>query len=211
MKYRLKMLRLAWRIAPIGGASDGTEDDAAKAAAEKQAAEKAAADADGKTTEDPPLAAAGEKALEAFKQRAREAEAALKDRDAKIKAFEDRDKTDQERLAEEVAQAKADAEAARAEAQTAKVEADRIRVGAELKLPLDVADRIQGTTYEEMLEDGKKLAAWAKPAEATDFDGGSRTSTKSPDRDEVVRLMKEDPGEFNRRLDAGEIPADALA
>lgn len=161
--------------------------------------------------ENPPLAAAGEKALEAFKRRAREAEAREKELAAKVQTFEDRDKTDQERLTAEVEKAKAEVEAARAEAETAKAVADRIRVGAELNLPLDVADRIQGSTYDEMLEDGKKLAAWAKPAEATDFDGGSRTATKSPDRDEIVRLMKEDPAEFNRRLDAGEIPADALA
>lgn len=162
-------------------------------------------------TEDTPLAAAGEKALEAFKKRAREAEAQAKELAAKVQSFEDRDKTEQERLADEVEKARAEVEAARAEAQTARVEADRVRIGSELNLPLEVADRIQGSSYDEMLEDGKKLAVWAKPAAATDFDGGSRTVAKSPDRDEIVRLMKDDPTEFNRRMEAGEISSDALA
>lgn len=154
--------------------------------------------------EEKELGPAGEKALEAFKKRAREAEAALKERDEKIKDFEDRDKTEQEKLAEQAAEAKAEAD--RLSAENA-----RIKAGLEAGLDPDLFDRIVGDTPEAMVEDARSLAAKMKPKQTEDFDGGARKTAKSPDRAALVELMKNDPEEFNRRVDAGEIPADALA
>lgn len=156
------------------------------------------------TGEDAKLGPAGEKALDAFKKRAREAEAEKKALEAKVKEFEDRDKSEQEKLAEQAAEAKAEAE-------RMKTENARIKAGLEAGLDPDLFDRIVGDTPEAMVEDAKGLAAKMKPKAAEDFDGGPRKTAKSPDREGLVELMKNDPAEFNRRVDAGEIPADALA
>ena len=136
----------------------------------------------------------------AAKQAMRELEEAQK----RIKEFEDRDKTEQERLADEAA-------AAKAEVEKHKNENLRLRVAAEKNLPADLIDRLQGDNLEDLLADADKFLELMKPAEATDFDGGSRATAKAPSRDEIVRLAKEDPVEFNRRVDAGEISAADLA
>jgi hypothetical protein len=156
------------------------------------------------TVEDKELGPAGEKALEAFKKRARDAEAEKKALEAKVKEFEDRDKSEQEKLAEQ-------AEQARAEAEKAKLDNARMKAGLEAGLDPELFDRIVGDDFDAMVEDAKGLAAKMKPKQTQDFDGGARKTTKSPDRAALVELMKNDPEEFNRRVDAGEIPADALA
>jgi len=155
-------------------------------------------------TEDSPLGPAGEKALEAFKARARKAESEAKELAARVKEFEERDLSEQERLAKT-------AEEARVAAERAESENLRLRIAVEKGLPIDLADRMVGKSREELEADADELAAFIKPPEVRDFDGGARKSVKGIDRDEALRLIREDPDEFHRLKDAGEIPPDVFA
>ena len=153
---------------------------------------------------DNPLGPAGEKALEAFKARARKAESEAKELAARVKEYEERDLSEQERLAKAAEEAKVAAESAEAENL-------RLRIAVEKGLPLDLADRMVGKTREELEADADQLAGFIKPREVRDFDGGARQSVKGIDRDEAIRLLREDPSEFHRRREAGEIPPDVFA
>lgn len=177
----------------VEAAPESVDPDAAEAVEEVR-----------KTDDDTPLGPAGEKALEAFKARARKAESEARELAARVKEFEDRDLSEQERLAKTAEEAKAAAEKAEAASL-------RLRVAVEKGLPVDMADRMVGNTREELEADADQLAAFMKPREVRDFDGGARQSVKGIDRDEAIRLLREDPEEFHRRRDAGEIPADVLA
>ena len=84
----------------------------------------------GKRSRDAQLGPQGEKALEAFKQRARDAEARLR-----------------------VVTVEAEAEAERLRAENARMKAAMLA-----GLDPDLADRIHGTTPDEMLEDAKRFA-----------------------------------------------------
>ncbi len=44
-------------------------------------------------------------------------------------------------------------------------QADRLRVASQLGLPVDVADRLRGDTFDELLEDGKTLQKLLKTAD----------------------------------------------
>lgn len=155
-------------------------------------------------TDDNPLGPAGEKALEAFKTRARKAEAEAKELAARVQEFEERDLSEQERLAKS-------AEEARVAAEKAEAENLRLRIAVEKGLPLDLADRMVGQTREELEADADNLSAFIRPREVRDFDGGARQSVKTIDRDEAIRLLREDPSEFHRLRESGEIPPDVFA
>lgn len=154
--------------------------------------------------DDTPLGPAGEKALEAFKKRAREAEAEAKELAAKVKQFEERDLSEQEKLQKA-------AEEARVAAEKAEAENLRIKVAVEKGLPLELADRMVGKNREDLEADADRLAALVKPREVQNFDGGARQTVKGVDREEAIRLLREEPEEFHRRREAGEIPDDILA
>lgn len=154
--------------------------------------------------EDPALGPAGEKALEAFKKRARQAEAEAKELANKVKEYEERDLSEQERLAKA-------AEEAKAEAKRVEGENLRLKVALEKNLPSELIDRLKGDSVEELEADADHLLTLVKPKEAQDFDGGARQSVSSPTRDDAIKLLREDPDEFFRRKEAGEIPADILA
>jgi hypothetical protein len=110
------------------------------------------------------LGEAGKKALEAERRNAR---AAARERDAlaaKLKEFEDRDKSESERAAEK---------AAAAEKRVAELEAHatRLEVAFENGLTPAQAKRLVGSTREELEADAKELLATFKPAssdESTD-------------------------------------------
>lgn len=156
------------------------------------------------TTDDNPLGPAGEKALEAFKKRARQAEAEAKELANKVKEYEERDLSEQERLAKA-------AEEAKTEAKRVESENLRLRVALDKNLPSELIDRLKGDSVEELEADAEHLLTLVKPKEAQDFDGGARQSVSSPTRDDAIKLLREDPDEFFRRKEAGEIPADILA
>jgi hypothetical protein len=154
--------------------------------------------------EDPALGPAGEKALEAFKARARKAETEAKELANRVKEYEERDLSEQERLAKA-------AEEAKAEAKRVESENLRLKVALEKNLPSELIDRLKGDSVEELQADADHLLTLVRPKEAKDFDGGARQSVSSPTRDDAIKLLREDPDEFFRRKEAGEIPADILA
>lgn len=86
----------------------------------------------------------------------------------KLKAFEDRDKTETQRLTEERDALKAERDATRADALRARV--------ALLKgLPVDLVDRLRGNDEESMAQDADRLLALIKPGRpAGDIDQGIR-------------------------------------
>lgn len=154
--------------------------------------------------EDAPLRPEGEKALEAWKSRARKAEAEQKELAARVREFEERDLSEQERLAKS-------AEEAKRAAEEAARENLRLKVALEKNLPSEMIDRLRGDTLDELYEDAETLLALVKPREVQDFDGGARRPAKTIDRTEAVRLLQENPDEFYRLRDEGKIPDDVLA
>jgi hypothetical protein len=100
----------------------------------------------------------------------------------KLKEFEDRDKTEAQKLAE----GKAEAER---EAATAKQELMRYRVAASKKLPAELADRLKGATEEEMAEDADRLLEvfGTRKAQTPSYDGGVRQSARPTSMNDLIR------------------------
>lgn len=123
-----------------------------------------AARASADTTEAPeapasPLGESGEKALKAERAARRAAEKATSEALAKVKAFEDAQKSETERLADQLQQYQT-------EAATAKAEALRLRVAAETGLPADLHEFLVGDDEEQVRAQAQKLMA--ATAAATD-------------------------------------------
>jgi hypothetical protein len=119
------------------------------------------------------LGDAGKKALEAERRNAR---AAAKERDAlaaRLKEFEDRDKSEATRALER-------AEAAEKAAAAAEARALRLEVASEKGLTPAQAKRLVGETREELEADADELVATFKPAESDDPDP-SESVTESLD------------------------------
>ena len=87
------------------------------------------------------------------------AEKAAADALAKVKEFEDRDKTELEKLTDQISKAKAEADQARAEAL-------RLKVAAQSGLPADLHEFLVGNDEEELRAKAQKLMA--ATAAATD-------------------------------------------
>lgn len=104
----------------------------------------------------------------------------------KLKEFEDRDKTDAQKLSERAA----DAEKAAAEA---KAELMKFQVAAAKNIPASLAARLQGATPEELAADADRLLADLKThqqATAPSFDGGVRDIPPAPtDMNARIRQM----------------------
>jgi flagellar hook-length control protein FliK len=141
-------------------------------------------------TDDVPagLGEAGQKALAAERKRAAAAEKQAKasqkqldDLAKKLQAFEDRDKTEAQKLAE----AKA---AAESEAATAKQELMRYRVAAKKKLPAELANRLRGATEQEMETDADSLLEVFGQRSTPSYDGGVRKPAPAPtDMNALIR------------------------
>jgi len=145
-----------------------TTDDAATATA-------------GDPTPDASLGAAGEKALEAFKVRAREAEKQTKDLAAKVKKYEDRDKSESDKAAEKAAEAEK-------RATNAETKLMRVEIAAAKGLDPDMAARLVGDTREELEADATAFAKKIK-APTPGFDGGARSAAPDLDVDAGIRRM----------------------
>jgi len=135
------------------------------------------------------LGEAGQKALAAERKRAAAAEKQAKasqkqlaELSARLQEFEDRDKTEAQKLAE----AKT---AAEREAATAKQELMRYRVAATKKLPAELADRLKGATEEEMAEDADRLLEvfGAQQRQTPSYDGGVRQSARPTSMNDLIR------------------------
>ncbi|WP_432794488.1 hypothetical protein [Rhodococcus ruber] len=99
---------------------------------------------------DQPLGETGLRALQAERDARAAAERAAAELAARVKSFEDANKTAEERAAEQLA------EAQRTAAENA-TKALRYEIAAEAGLPLSAAGRLQGSTREEMLADAVSL------------------------------------------------------
>jgi hypothetical protein len=109
-----------------------------------------AATATDETAQQPELGDAGQRALREERRKAREA---AKERDAlqaRLKEYEDRDKTEQQRLTESQA-------AAEQRAQAAELRAARLEVAHEKGLTPAQAKRLVGTTREELEADAEEV------------------------------------------------------
>lgn len=100
---------------------------------------------------DKPLGPAGEKALEEWKRRAKEAEATAKTAADRVREFEDRDKSELEKAQAAAARATADAE-------TARTELARTRILAEHGLSEADAEFLPTGTEDEMRAAATRLA-----------------------------------------------------
>jgi ketosteroid isomerase-like protein len=125
--------------------------------------------------------AAERKAKTAAEKQAKAAQKQLDDLTKKLQAFEDRDKTEAQKLAE----AKAVAES---EAATAKQELMRYRVAAKKKLPAELANRLRGATEEEMETDADSLLEVFGQRSTPSYDGGVRKPAPAPtDMNALIR------------------------
>lgn len=128
----------------------------------------------GEPPNDAPLGDAGEKALEAWKQRAKDAEKAAREAQQRVQQYEDANKSELEKLAGKLTkaeQAKADAEARLL----------RYEVATEKQIPADAMDLLTGSTREELEAKADKLLTFVKKPEATpEFDGGARDPAPAP-------------------------------
>lgn len=99
---------------------------------------------------DEPLGEGGMKALKAERETNKQLKATIAELSEKVKAFEDKDKTEAEKQAEALA-------TARKTAEEASLKADRYEVAAAKGIPLTAAARLRGSTREEMEADADDL------------------------------------------------------
>lgn len=123
-------------------------------------------------TDDEPLGEAGEKALDAWKQRARAAESQVKELSPLAQKARDLEEANKSELDKATSQR----DVLKSERDEKAAENLRLRVALEKKLPSELIDRLQGNSKEEIEADADELLKLVKPADATDFDGGARTA-----------------------------------
>lgn len=100
----------------------------------------------------------------------------------KLKEFEDRDKTEAQKLAE--AKTAAEQRAASAEQQLM-----RFKVAAAKNLPANLAGRLQGSTEEEMAADADSLLEilGAQQQQTPSYDGGVRKAARPTSMNDLIR------------------------
>lgn len=115
------------------------------------------------------LGDAGKRALEAERQARRDAEAQAKELAAKVQQFEDANKTETQRLAEQAQTAATEAAAATRQLQQMQAALAAAPPGMDAATVATLAGRIQGATPEEMQADAAalfQLTAGAQPVAA---------------------------------------------
>ncbi|MEU9495421.1 hypothetical protein AB0D73_27085 [Streptomyces sp. NPDC048215] len=137
------------------------------------------------------LGEGGKKALDA-ERRARAAaektataaQKQLDDMAKRLQAFEDRDKSEAQKLADRV-------QAAETEAATASSRLLRYEVAAQKKLPAGWANRLQGSSKEELEADAEALLKElgdTRQRQSPDYDGGVRKPAPAPtDMNALIR------------------------
>lgn len=102
----------------------------------------------------------------------------------KLKEYEDRDKSEAEKVADRLKEAEAKASAA-------EQRYLRASVGADKGLDRVLWDRLQGSTEEEMATDADSLLAVLAPRNGTaSFDAGPKGGTSKPDADMSALIRK---------------------
>lgn len=132
-----------------------------------------------------PLGPEGEKALEAFKQRAREAEKERNALRSRVEEFENANKSEQEKLEGKLVDAEKRAE-------SNQTQLLRYEVAAEKELPLKWASRLSGSTKEELEADADELLKEINPGPRTNHDPGPRDSADDPA--DMTRLIRRRAG-----------------
>lgn len=125
-------------------------------------------DDDGKPDDKPELGESGKKAIDAMKRERNAALKELKDLRTKVKEFEDKDKTEAERLAEAAEDAKSRAAKAEANARRLTTAMERAPEGATLAQIRAVAKRLSGDTDEELETDADELFELLAPKSTED-------------------------------------------
>jgi hypothetical protein len=101
----------------------------------------------------------------------------------KLKEYEDRDKTEAQKLAERAA-------AAEQQAADAQAELTRYRVAADKKLPAELASRLRGATPEEMAADADELLSLLnaqQQRQTPSYDGGVRQPARPASMNDLIR------------------------
>lgn len=127
--------------------------------------------------------AAERKAKAAAEKQAKAAQKQLDELSKRLQEFEDRDKTEAQKLAERAA-------AAEKQAETAQAELMRYRVAAEKKLPAELAARLRGSTPEEMAADADELLSLLnaqQQRQTPSYDGGVRQSARPTSMNDLIR------------------------
>lgn len=124
------------------------------------------------------------KAIRAQKEIARKAKAERDAYAAKIAEYEDRDKTEQQKLAERATQFERELQLERQAKMLLEVAVEKGLVGERAAL----ASRLQGNTKEELAADADALLALLADRQETGFDGGARgTPPNAGGMDEHIR------------------------
>ena len=143
------------------------------------------------------------RAIEAERNRRRKVQAQRDDALAKIKEYEDAQKSEDEKREEALAAAKAEAEQYKAIIHQLEVKQRRADVAAAKNLPPKLAGRLTGETIEEieadadaLLEDLGTLPVEAQPP----GDGGARNPVKPKDLNEQIAEAERN-GDFRKAMD----------
>lgn len=106
----------------------------------------------------------------------------LREKASRFDELEEAGRTDLERATTERDQLKT-------ELTTSQVENLRLRVALEKKLPVELIDRLKGSSEEEFKADADALLQLVKPAEEKppSFDGGARSSAPASDMNTFIR------------------------
>lgn len=111
-----------------------------------------------------------QRALQRERDTAKEAKRRADELAAQVAEFEDRDKTDQQKLTERASSAEDRASKAETKALRLEVALEKGLVGDRAAL----AARLQGNTKEELIADAEQLLALTRDRQETTFDGGAR-------------------------------------
>jgi hypothetical protein len=141
-------------------------------------------------TEEPqeqPLGPAGEKALAAMKQQLKEARAAARtgeEAQRKLAEFEERSKTEQERVLDQVRR-----EASEAATAPLQLQVDRLEIAIEKGLSLTQAKRLVGSNRDELASDADALLEeFGSPKQSTpSFNGGPRQTGTAASFNDMIR------------------------
>jgi hypothetical protein len=119
-------------------------------------------------------------AIQAEREKAASADKELKKALSELKKYQDRDKSETEKLEERASTAEKDAAAARSELL-------RLRVAAKKNLDPDLADRLRGETEKELEADADRLLEKFKPQANGDVDAGRGDGAAGVSMNDLLR------------------------
>jgi chromosome segregation ATPase len=130
------------------------------------------------------------KAIKAEREAAKEARRKAEELEARIKEYEDREKTEQQKLEEAAAASKEEAERYKQKIHDLEVRQLRTEVALAKSLPPNLAERLRGETKEEVEADAEALLkdlGTVPGGTPPPGDGGARTPVQPKDLDDQIR------------------------